>query len=45
MLTQGATALAPKFRTEADWTPRVEAVRTKLPALMTEFAARVKSGS
>ena len=45
VLASGATALTPHFRVPADWTPRADAVRAKLPALMTEFAARVKSGS
>ncbi len=40
-----AKAVAPHFLAPADWTPRAEAVRAKLPALMTEFAVRVKSGS
>jgi hypothetical protein len=44
-LVAGQTkAVPPRFLTPPDWTPRAEAVRAKLPALMTEFAVRVKSG-
>jgi hypothetical protein len=38
-------AIEPRFRAPADWTERAAAVRAQLPQLMTEFAARVKSGS
>jgi hypothetical protein len=45
LVAADAKAVAPHFLAPADWTPRAAAVRAKLPALMTEFAVRVKSGS
>ena len=45
VVASGAKSVAPHYLAPADWTPRAEAVRAKLPALMTEFAVRVKSGS
>jgi hypothetical protein len=45
VVASGAKPLPPHFLAPGDWTPRADAVRAKLPALMTEFAVRVKSGS